>query len=517
MTRPKLPIGLSDFKEIQEQQYLYVDKSLFIREILNRAAKVLLLPRPRRFGKTLNLSMLRYFFEHTEASHRHLFQGLAVEEDAEVMAHQGQYPVIFLTFKNVKAPDFVSCLRKIHQLISREYGRHSSLSPSLNTAMEQRQWQAILQGTADQPTLMDALSLLMCTLRRKYGQRVIVLLDEYDAPIHAGYRYGYYEEILAFMRSLLTAALKDNTDLEKGVLTGILRIAKASIFSDLNNLAVYSLLNLGFSERFGFTPAEVARLVESFGVTKSLPLLEEWYNGYLFGKQVIYNPWSVLNFLDKYPEEPDAYWIDSSGNELIRELISEGDPDVQDALERLLSGETLECTLNDNIVLRDIRSTSETVLNLLLYSGYLTPVKRVGKGGRARYEVAIPNQEVRLFYEETVRHWLLRQTGNQRIQQLLKALTQKEITTFGKLLQDVAIAVLSYHDTGGDEPERVYHAFVLGLLVHLQDRYTIRSNRESGYGRYDVLMVPQTMNAPGGLCLNLKRWIKTTTRRRKMP
>jgi hypothetical protein len=212
---------------------------------------------------------------------------------------------------------------------------------------------------------------------------------------------------------------------------------------------------------------------------------------------VIYNPWSVLNFIERYPEEPVPHWINTSANELIRELILEGSSLVQDQLERLLEGETVECILNDNIVLRDIRNSSETVLNLLTYSGYLKPVKRIGTIGSARYEVAIPNQEVRFFYQESVRHWLHRQTGDLRLHSLLKALTQGDITTFGKILQDIVLAVLSYHDTAGSEPERVYHAFALGLLVHLQDRYAIRSNRESGYGRYDVLLIPHAVNASG--------------------
>ena len=497
MTSRKLPIGISDFKKLIEQQYQYIDKSLFIQELLNRPAEVVLLPRPRRFGKTLNLSMLRYFFERTEESQAHLFRGLAIEHDAEAMAHQGQYPVIFFTFKDVKTTDFETCLRQIHEVVTKEYERQASSAIALHTPREEHQWQAILAGKADQTTLMNSLSLLMSLLRQRDGQRVIVLIDEYDAPIHAGYQYGYYDEIVIFMRNLLSAAFKDNTDLEKGILSGILRVAKESIFSGLNNLVVYSLLNLGFAEYFGFTPPEVERLLQDVGLTSCLPLIEQWYNGYLVGNQVLYNPWSVLNFLEKYPEDPAPYWINTSSNELIRDLLLEGQIDVQEPLEVLLAGGTPECVLNDNIVLRDIRSSSDTVLNLLTYSGYLKPIRRVGAVGAARYALGIPNQEVRMFYEDSVRLWLHRRIGSQRLDRLLQAFISGDMLTFGKILQDMVTAVLSYHDTAGDEPERVYHAFVLGLFVHLQDRYTIRSNRESGYGRYDVLLIPHNTNDAG--------------------
>lgn len=497
MKNLKMPIGQSDFKHLIEEGYYYIDKSLFIQEVLERSSLIMLLPRPRRFGKTLNLSMLRYFLEHTEENRAHLFQGLSIVQVPEIMRHQGQYPLIFVTFKDVKAPDFATCIEHIHTVLSKEYERHINLSMDWQTPREQRQWQNILEGTASQTTLMQSLALLMRGLHRVHEKRVVVLIDEYDAPIHAGHQYGYYDDIIVFMRNLLSAAFKDNADLEKGVLTGILRVAKESIFSGLNNLDVYSLLDLRFAEYFGFTPAEVEHLLEEVNLMDCLPQIEAWYNGYIFGEQQMYNPWSLLNFIDKYPGVPQPYWINTSGNELVRELITQGNPDVQESLEALLAGDTVRSVLNDNIVLRDIRAGSETVLNLLTYSGYLKPAVRVEDPFRQVYELAIPNQEVRLFYEDSIRTWLHRQTGDRRLRQLLTTLTQGDLVTFGKVLQDIVVTILSYHDTAGDEPERVYHAFALGLFVHLSDQYTIRSNRESGYGRYDLLMIPKDAARPG--------------------
>lgn len=290
MKTRKLPIGISDFQKLIEGPYYYVDKSRFIQEVLDRPAEVLLLPRPRRFGKTLNLSMLRYFFERTEESQAHLFHGLAIAYCPDIMAQQGQYPVIFLTFKDVKTADFATCLRQIHDVISREYERHQAAGTKVNlTAREQQQWQAILTGQADQSTLMNAVSLLMSILRRVFQQKVIVLIDEYDAPIHAGHQYGYYDEIVLFMRNLLSAAFKDNSDLAKGVLTGILRVSRESIFSELNNVDVYSLQHRMFAEYFGFTEAEVEHLLADFELTACHAQMQEWYNGYLFGGQVATN------------------------------------------------------------------------------------------------------------------------------------------------------------------------------------------------------------------------------------
>jgi len=492
----KLPIGVSDFKEVREENYYYVDKSLFIKEVIDRATKVLLLPRPRRFGKTLNLSMLRYFFEKREDSLAHLFQGLAIEREASIMQHQGQYPVIFMTFKSCKASNMEQCLSQIRGLLIELYLEHQPfLYPKL-TEREQKHYDQIIDEQGQLRDWEEALSFLMQLLHRQTGKRVIVLLDEYDTPIHAGQEQGYYEDIVLFMRIMLGNALKDNSDLEKGIVTGILRIAKESIFSDLNNLDVLSLLDLEFQDCFGFTPAEIEQLTKDFSFTKT-NLLKTWYNGYLFGNQIIYNPWSVLSFMNRKNKIPRPYWINTSGNALLREIITRTDPAFQEKIETLLAGFTITTPLNENIVLRDLEHNEQNVWSLLVFSGYLKPVSFQFRDEEPIYDLAIPNREVQAFYRNTVQLWVQKTVGSQRLQQLLRALTQTDFKTFGKLLKEMVLAVLSYHDIAGKKPERVYHAFVLGLLTNMTDRYHIRSNRESGYGRYDVLMIPLDPNEPG--------------------
>jgi len=492
----KLPIGVSDFFELRDNNYYYIDKSLFIQQIINRSSKVILLPRPRRFGKTLNLSMLRYFFEKRRKSLAHLFKGLAIEQDTKTMSYQGQYPVIFLSFKDCKEKTLERCYSKIRLLLKGLYLEYQGQVYTECVQIEKQYYDKIMTGSGQLVDWEEALKFIMQLLHRKTGKRVIVLLDEYDTPIHAGQQYGYYEEIVLFMRNLLSGALKDNSDLEKGVVTGILRIAKESIFSGLNNLDVLSLLRPEFQDCFGFTEPEIEPLLSDFS-NAELEILKRWYNGYLFGNQVIYNPWSVLSFLASLDKQPRPYWINTGSDALLRDLITYTDSGFQSQIETLLSGGTIQTPLNENIVLRDLTQDERNIWSLLVFSGYLKPVNMVFQGIHPIYELAIPNLEVQAFYEDTLQIWVQQTVGHQQLQELLRSLTQADWKTFGKCLKDMVLSVLSYHDTAGKEPERVYHAFVLGLLTHLSDRYHIRSNRESGYGRYDVLMIPYQKETPG--------------------
>jgi hypothetical protein len=493
----RLPIGMSDFRKLRENNYYYVDKSLFIKEVINRSSEVLLLPRPRRFGKTLNMSMLRYFLEKREKSLASLFKGLAIFNDTEIMKHQGQYPVIFLTFKSCKGPTFEKCLSEIRRLLKKLYLEHkASVYPKLSPN-EQKDYDLITEKKGDTGDIEEALSFLMQLLHQQTGKRVIVLLDEYDAPIHAGQEHGYYDDIILFMKLLLGNALKDNSDLEKGVVTGVLRVAKESIFSDLNNLDVLSLLRSEFDEYFGFTENEIEKLSQDFSLGEFVDTLRRWYNGYLFGNQVIYNPWSIINFLMSKDRFPRPYWINTASESLLRDIITRTDPDFQEQIETLLAGGTITSPLNENIVLRDLAYNESNIWSLLVFSGYLKPVSITLKEEEPIYEIAIPNIEVRSFYRQTIKQWVQQRIGSKRLQSLLLALTKTDFETFGELLKEMVLTVLSYHDTAGQEPEKVYHAFVLGLLTHLMDRYVIRSNRESGYGRYDVLMIPHNKEEPG--------------------
>ncbi|MDM8560267.1 AAA family ATPase [Candidatus Parabeggiatoa sp. HSG14] len=493
----KLPIGLSDFKEVREKNYYYVDKSLFIQEVINRSSKVLLLPRPRRFGKTLNLSMLRYFLEKREDSLAPLFKGLAVEQDIETMKHQGQYPVIFLTFKSCKGSTLEKCLSEIRGVLLKVYLEYKPLIYQTLTQEEKQLYDNITQEKGQSRDWEEALSFLMRLFHRQTGKQVIILLDEYDAPIHAGQEHGYYDEIILFMKMLLGNALKDNSDLEKGVVTGVLRVAKESIFSDLNNLDVLSLLRSEFDKYFGFTEEEIEKLSKDFSLAKFITVLKKWYNGYLFGNRVIYNPWSIISFLMSEDRFPRPYWINTASESLLRDIITRTDPDFQEQIETLLSGSTITTELNENIVLRDLEYSEQNIWSLLVFSGYLKPVKMIEQPILPLYELAIPNLEVYSFYQNTLKNWLQHKIGRLQLQKLLQALIKTDFETFGFLLKEMVLTILSYHDTAGKEPEKVYHAFVLGLLTHLMDRYVIRSNRESGYGRYDVLMIPYCKEEPG--------------------
>jgi len=481
---------------VKIDDYYYVDKSRFIKEVINRSAEVLLLPRPRRFGKTLNLSMLRYFFEKRPESLAHLFKGLTIEQDTKTMSYQGQYPVIFLSFKDCKEKTLEHCFSKIRLLLQGLYLEYQAQVYTEGVQIEKQYYDKIMEGSGQLVDWEEALKFLMQLLHRQTGKRVIVLLDEYDTPIHAGQQYGYYEEIVLFMRNLLSGALKDNSDLEKGVVTGILRIAKESLFSGLNNLDVLSLLRPEFQDCFGFTEPEIKQLISDFSLTE-LEILKRWYDGYLFGNRVIYNPWSVLSFLDSIDKQPRPYWINTGSDALLREMITYSDPGFQSQIETLLSGGTIQTALNENIVLRDLTEDERNIWSLLVFSGYLKPVNMIFQGIHPIYELAIPNLEVQAFYEDTLQMWVQQTVGHQQLQALLRSLIETDWKTFGKRLKDMVLSVLSYHDTAGKEPERVYHAFVLGLLTNLSDRYHIRSNRESGYGRYDVLMIPHQKEKPG--------------------
>ena len=506
----KPPIGLSSFPELIREEYCYVDKSLLIQSVLNSPAKVLLLPRPRRFGKTLNLSMLRAFFERDRPGNAELFRGLAIERAGEeYVTHQGRYPVVFLTLKDVKTLNWEDCLGHIKDLISEEFERHAGLlEAAALSEQEKKRYRIILSQQASQNYYESSLKYLLTWLERATGEQVVLLIDEYDTPIHAGYQSGFYEEITGFMRNWLSGALKDHSSLKKGVLTGILRVARESIFSGLNNLAVAGILKAGpFADKFGFTEPEVEQLLDGFDLSESLPEARRWYNGYLFGETVIYNPWSILNFINDRPAPPAAHWVNTSSNDLVRDLLESGGAEIREDLESLLAGESVECEVTEDLPLRDIRGDSWAIWSLLLFSGYLKPVGIREGEIEPTYQLAIPNREVSILYRRIIRHWLTRHIPAKYLNRLLHALTTADVPTFTRHLQTLVLNMLSFHDTAGGEkktPEAVYQSFVLGLLANLGNQYRIRSNIESGLGRADILMSPIE---PGerGIVMEFKR------------
>nr|VFK21781.1 MAG: Predicted AAA-ATPase [Candidatus Kentron sp. LPFa] len=491
----KLPIGLSDFPRLIREGYSYVDKSLLVRSVLDSPAQVLLLPRPRRFGKTLNLSMLRAFFDRDMPSADELFRGLGIEKAGEeYTAHQGRYPVVFLTLKDIKTDNWENCLEHLRQSITMEYLRYrGAFTDSDTLAPQERAWfDGICDGTANQSVYENSLKYLLIWLERATGEQVVLLIDEYDTPIHAGYQSGFYEEITAFMRNWLSGALKDHASLKKGVLTGILRVARESIFSGLNNLAVAGILKAGpFADKFGFTEPEVEWLLADFGLSETLPDVREWYNGYRFGETVIYNPWSILNFIDDRPAPPAPHWVNTSSNDLVRDLLESGGAEIREDLEALLAGDSVECAVTEDLPLRDIGGDPEAIWSLLLFSGYLKPVNVRTRNRQVFHELAIPNLEVEIVYGRIIRHWLTRHIPGKYLTRLLKALTNGDVAEFARHLQTLVHNMLSYHDTAGGEkktPEAVYQSFVLGLLANLGDKYHIRFRWEAITGHFESLI-----------------------------
>ncbi len=491
--RRKIGIGVSDFRELREAEYLFIDKSPLISEVVDTGAKVLLLPRPRRFGKTLNLSMLRYFFERHEKEAEQkkieaLFHGLAIKDTEAFREHFSKYPVIFLTFKDIKERDFQEALSALKRLIRKEINRQASM---LSQGMEFRgELAEILEGSRETGLYKEALQSLSETLHRTYGVSPVILIDEYDTPIHAAWQYGYYDEMISFMRGLLSGAFKDNPHIFKGIITGILRVAKESIFSDLNNLDVYTILDRAFSDRFGITTHELETLFSEYGLEHRLDEANSWYNGYRFGDTTIFNPWSVLNFVNQNPHRPKPYWANTSSNELVKELITEGSIEIRDNIKKLISGETIDSVINENIVFPGLKKKEHHVYSLLFFSGYLKCEEEIPDPRRLRCRLAIPNEEVRYIYESIISEWVTQPFGNEKLNTMLRALIDGNIDQFQRLLNEFVITTLSFFDAKGKNPEAVFQAFILGMLTNLGEEYEISSNRELGYGRYDVLVLP---------------------------
>ncbi|MBL9105370.1 MAG: AAA family ATPase [Myxococcales bacterium] len=506
-THPPLPIGTADFRKIREAGKLYVDKTALIDQVVADPAEVLLLPRPRRFGKTTNLSTLRYFFERSPEDLSALFADLAVWRSEPARARFQRHPVIYLTLKDLKKTSFDECLAGLGFFITQLYSEHQSiLEAGQLTGSEADDFRAILERRADQTLIETSLRQLSIYLHRRHGEPVVILLDEYDTPLHSAFFHGYYDAAVALFRGLLGGAFKDNRSLYKGVLTGILRVAKESIFSDLNNLAVHSLLEPRYAPYFGFTEPEVVDLARRADHRGSLDELRDWYNGYLFGGVVIYNPWSVLSALDRGVCAP--YWVNTSANELIRELLLRATGDSHLELEAVLRGESVHKPLTEHTVLRDIYRDTTALWSFLLFSGYLAArdVRRDELGGLSA-DLGLPNRELRSVFANLFKSWLQAGLGGPRqVEDMSRALLRGDLEQFEHHLARLLVESASTFDTAGTErmpPEQLYHAFVLGLLLHLQPDHAVRSNRESGYGRADVLVVPRRPGLPG-VVLELK-------------
>ncbi len=484
----RLPIGISDFRRVIKDNNYFVDKSLIIQELINSNAQITLLPRPRRFGKTLNLSMLRYFFENREDSEE-LFKDLAIYQTEEFREHLNRYPVIFLSFKDIKQRDFESSYIKLYSLIRREFMRHyKEIDVESLDFLDKLEYLNILEGKATQSSIEESLSLLSKLLSQKYNQQVVILIDEYDTPIHASYLHGYYNEFIEFIRNLLSGAFKDNDFLYRGVITGILRVSRESIFSGLNNIATYTISDTRYSNRFGFTVNETKQILADFGLSDKYEEVSDSYNGYKIGEETIFNPWSILNFIDNPKHELLPYWANTSSNELLKHLINISSLNFKKSLEAWLNGESIRTQIDSNIVFSEIEKNDKNIYSLLFFSGYLKCVNRELINKTYHCDLTIPNKEVHYIFRNIISSWLNESFRDDRLRVLLNALIDGEIKLFERLFSEFVLETLSFYDVNKKNEEAVYHAFLLGILISLND-YEVISNRESGLGRVDIILL----------------------------
>lgn len=495
-------IGRQDFSKIRRDNCFYIDKTDFIREWWENMDDVTVIMRPRRFGKTLNMSMTEQFFSVEYAGRSDLFEGLSIWEHEKFRQMQGTWPVIFLSFANVKETNYHSCIEKIRLIIGELYRRYSFLTEGSVLAEEEKDTYRLLcrddGATEGMETLLTvSVQRLAEYLYRYYGKKAIILLDEYDTPMQEAYVDGYWDEFTAFCRSLFNATFKTNPYLERALMTGITRVSKESIFSDLNNLEVVTTTSGKYEDCFGFTQSEVQKALEEFGLSEQSATVKTWYDGFIFGHtKDIYNPWSIINFLDK--KKPMAYWANTSSNSLVNKLIREGNRDVKLSFERLLRGETLTAEVDEQIVYSQLQDNETAIWSLLLAGGYLKAkdyriVTSDWGEWREEYELELTNFEVKIMFVKMVHGWFERVSGDYN--GFVKALLSDDVDAMNEYINRISQTVFSFFDVGKSpsgkaEPERFYHGFVLGLIVELAGRYVVTSNRESGFGRYDVCLEP---------------------------
>ena len=487
-----LPIGVSDFK-LATTGYYYVDKTLMIRDFLDKKPMVSLFTRPRRFGKTLNMDMLRVFFEKTNEDTSVYFKDKQIWQCGDYYTkHQGQYPVIFLTFKDVKSMTWEETFQKIRRLISLEFIRHNELeTSSVLTAYENEQYHLLAGDSGDEVDCQMGLQLLSLLLHKHYGRECIIIIDEYDTPIQQGHTCNFYPEIVNFMRNFFSGGLKDNPHLAFGFLTGILRVAKESIFSGMNNLKTYSILDDGYSSYFGFTEKEVKDMLRYYGKDDKYNELSEWYDGYRFGNTEIFNPWSVINYISDNCF-PKAFWQSTGSNEIIGEIIQTATPEITKDLYKLLCGEKIAAYIDTGVIYPEVQNNPYSIYSFLLVAGYLKVANIYPQSdGNFMCDVAIPNKEITFVYEKEV---LNRTNQNSLAISISQAIFSKDTQKLQALLEDFMVKSISSIDGAN---EGFYHGMMLGLCAILGNRYKIRSNRESGLGRFDIQLMPLTKGMPG--------------------
>ncbi len=493
MKKP-LPVGIDNFEDMINSGYYYVDKTMFIKELLDLKGKVNLFARPRRFGKTLNLSMLRYFFEDTgdtekNEENQRLFQGLKImEQGKEYEKCMGRYPVINLTLKSAKQPTFASAYNKIKNELAEEFQRHRYvLESGTMDAAAKSLFRKIADGEGEPDDYSGSLKFLSKCLCQATGRHAIILLDEYDVPLENAYFKGFYNEMIDFIRSLFESALKTNDYLQFAVITGCLRISKESIFTGLNHLNIISVLDKKYSEHFGFTEQEVFQMMEDYGVESRFPTMKEWYDGYLFGDTEVYNPWSVIKFLyDLYSDVnafPRPYWINTSSNDIIKDMVARADREMKGQIEMLLGGGTLDIQVHEEVTYGDMHSNSGNLWNFLYFTGYLTKESEYFKESSVFLRVRIPNIEVKTIYQSTIMNWMKDFIMKEDFHDLYHAMEDGNARKMADILNGQLFRTISFYDNA----ENFYHGFLAGILSQ-SENYLVKSNRESGNGRSDIMV-----------------------------
>jgi len=497
----ELPINTSDFKEVIQNKFYYIDKTDFIRQWWENRDDVTLITRPRRFGKTLNMNMLERFLSIEYAGQGEIFDGLSIWKDEKYQNLQGTYPVIFISFAGIKSTSFDEARKSLFYLIERLYNRYEFLLKEDSLNEKEKDFIKNISVNMDNYSAISSLGTLSEFLHRYYGKKVIILLDEYDTPLQEAWVYGYWKEMVEFIRGLFNSTFKTNPYLERAVMTGITRISIAScealesIFSDLNNLEVVTTTSEKYEDSFGFTEEEVWAALQEYGLYENRLAVKDWYDGFTFGKRRdIYNPWSIINYLDK--KRLSTYWANTSSNGLVDKLIREGSTDIKISMENLLKGGHLYKEIDEQIIFDQLDADENAIWSLFLASGYLkTESYELNEDtGADLYELALTNKEVQIMFQKMIRKWFTR--SGTVYNGFIRALLQDDVKSMNAYMNRVALATFSYFDSGRNpsmetQPERFYHGFVLGLTVELADRYIITSNRESGFGRYDVMMEPK--------------------------
>ena len=483
-----LPVGVENFEDLIQTGYYFVDKTLFIRELIDMKGKVNLFTRPRRFGKTLNMSMLRYFFEMGKADNAELFQGMKImDAGEEYLAHMGKYPVISISLKSMKQLTYDDAFYCLQEELAREFKRHDELLPRLLYEEDREKYLRFIGRKAETKEYLDSLKFLSECLFQCYGRKSVILIDEYDVPLENAYFSGFYDKMVSVIRALFESALKTNDNLEFAVITGCLRISKEPIFTGLNNLKIMSITSRTYAEHFGFTPEEVEQILRDYGLEDNLKIVKQWYDGYRFGESEVYNPWSVINYVDSCYHDKKAfakpYWSNTSSNSIVKNLIEQADISVKQEIERLIEGGTIEKPIHEDITYDDMNSTQDNLWNFLFFTGYLKKISEHQEGETIYMEMAIPNSEVRYVYKNAVLRWFEERTKKKELKPLYESLLNGKADELAEILSENLMETISFYDY----QESYYHGFLAGMLKNIGN-YIVQSNRESGNGRPDILV-----------------------------